>query len=373
MKTLLKLIVIMFLTTVNCFSQDITGTLATDGNFVIKDAANNFFYLKQSTGFLGLGGVTSPRAQLEVGGTDGLLVTGTVGSGTTLNLGAGPRLHWYPKKAAFRVGVAPGNYWADANIGLYSIAMGIRTIATGVSAIAIGTGGTDGAYTWANGDYSIAIGHGAVTNNRKGAMVIGDNTYGSIAYASQDNQFTARFTGGFRLYTHWADSSEGVYMKGNTSGWSNYCDRNLKENFEAVDGEWMLSKIRELPVTKWNYKSSGPSIKYIGPVAQDFYKAFQLGGTDSLGINSICIDGITLAGVKALEERTSKILIEINYLKEKNAQLDLENKKLKEQLSSISKLDNELSKVSALRAELEDQLKILKTKNESEDVALLER
>ena len=143
------------------------------------------------------------------------------------------------------------------------------------------------------------------------------------------------------------------------SGWSNYCDRNLKENFETVDGELLLSKIKELPITKWNYKSGDPSIKYIGPVAQDFYKAFQLGGTDSLGINSICIDGVSLAGVKALEERTSEILVEINLIKDKNVQLELENKYLKEQLSNIGKLDDELSKVSALRTELEKQLKTL--------------
>ena len=75
--------------------------------------------------------------------------------------------------------------------------------------------------------------------------------------------------------------------------------------------------------------------------------------------NSICIDGVSLAGVKALEERTSEILVEINLIKDKNVQLELENKYLKEQLSNIGKLDDELSKVSALRTELEKQLKTL--------------
>ncbi|MDP3832264.1 MAG: tail fiber domain-containing protein [Ignavibacteriaceae bacterium] len=357
MKTLLRLIAVMFLITVNCFSQDITATIATDGNFVIKDATSNFFYLKQSNGLLGLGGVTNPRAQLEVGGTEGILSTGTVGSGTSLNLGAGSRLHWYPKKAAFRVGAASGTHWNDSNIGLYSIAMGNSTRAMGVGAIAIGDGSQTG--TVASGDYSIAIGRGANTNFHSGSMVIGDNAQFQIAYSSQPNELTTRFIGGYRFYTSTPDSNSGVYMRGNMSGWSNYCDRNLKENFETVDGELLLSKIKELPITKWNYKSGDPSIKYIGPVAQDFYKAFQLGGTDSLGINSICIEGVSLAGVKALEERTSEIIVEINLIKNKNVQLELENKYLKEQLSNIGKLDDELSKVSALRTELEKQLKTL--------------
>jgi len=357
MKIMQTTFVIIFFITVNYFAQGITGTLATDGNFVIKDATSNFFYLKQSNGLLGLGGVTNPRAQLEVGGTEGILSTGTVGSGTSLNLGAGSRLHWYPKKAAFRVGAVRGTHWNDSNIGLYSIAMGNSTEAMGVGAIAIGDGSVTG--TVASGDYSIAIGRGASTNFQSGSMVIGDNAQFQIAYSSQPNELTTRFIGGYRFYTSTPDSNSGVYMRGNMSGWSNYCDRNLKENFETVDGELLLSKIKELPITKWNYKSGDPSIKYIGPVAQDFYKAFQLGGTDSLGINSICIDGVSLAGVKALEERTSEILVEINLIKDKNVQLELENKYLKEQLSNIGKLDDELSKVSALRTELEKQLKTL--------------
>ena len=371
MKILQRSFVIIFFLAANYFAQGITGTLANDGNFVIKDAFTNFFYLKQSTGLLGLGGVTNPRAQLEVGGTEGILSTGTVGSGTSLNLGAGPRLHWYPKKAAFRVGVASGTDWDDSNIGLYSIAIGNKPRATGEGAIAIGGGSFTS--TVASGDYSIAIGQGANTDGKSGSMVIGDNAYAQTAYSSADNQITMRFVGGYRFYTSTPDSTAGVYMRSNMSGWSNYCDRNLKENFETIDEELLLSKIRELPITKWNYKSGDPSIKYIGPVAQDFYKAFQLGGTDSLGINSICIEGISLAGVKALEKRTSEIIVEINLIKDKNVQLELENKYLKEQISNISKFNDELSKVSKLREELEAQVNNLKNKIESESVTLFKK
>jgi uncharacterized small protein (DUF1192 family) len=48
-------------------------------------------------------------------------------------------------------------------------------------------------------------------------------------------------------------------------------------------------------------------------VAQDFYAAFGLGESDRL-INTIDIDGINMAGVKALENRTARQQKEIERL-----------------------------------------------------------
>lgn len=91
-----------------------------------------------------------------------------------------------------------------------------------------------------------------------------------------------RFSGGYRLWSSYPDSTAGVYMRHGQSGWSNYCDRNMKENFTEVDGEEVLEKIQRIPVTKWNYKKTDPHEKYVGPLAQDFYAAFHWNGTDCL-------------------------------------------------------------------------------------------
>ena len=109
----------------------------------------------------------------------------------------------------------------------------------------------------------------------------------------------------------------------------------------------MLGKIRLLPVSKWNYIQTDPSIRYIGPMAQDFWQAFRLGGTDSLGINSIAIDGVNLAAVKALEARTSE-------LREKTARIaELEERlrALEEQLGELATLRTELEAVKAFLRE----------------------
>jgi len=160
-------------------------------------------------------------------------------------------------------------------------------------------------------------------------------------------------------------------MRHGQSGWSNYCDRNMKENFEPVDGEWLLGKIKNIPITKWNYKKTNVNDKYIGPMAQDFYAAFQLGGTDSLGINSICIDGVNMAGIKALEKRTSIMNDKMQNIIEQNEQLIAENKKLKEQLSNVSKVNDELEELRKLKAELQEQIKLVKTKYERDEVAII--
>ena len=372
------------------FAQNITNTLATGGVFSIINGANTYFTVKQSTGLIGIGtNATDPRAQLEIGGTDGLLVRGTVNTGTVRALGAGLRLHWYPRKGAFRVGNAETSYWDDdgtsyPKLALYSIAMGYQPRATAVATTAIGaynhaTGDyalslgsysqatashaiAIGTQVYATGIYSIAMGSGANTNGRDGAMVVGDDTYFQTAYAAADNQLTMRFSGGFRFWTSYPDSTAGVYMRHGQSGWSNYCDKNMKENFEPVDGEWILGKIKNMPITKWNYKKTDPNEKYIGPISQDFHAAFHLNGTDSLGINSISIDGVNMAAIKALEKRTSEMKAVIDFLIK-------ENKELKEHVSNVNKVNDELQELRKLKAELQDQLKIVKAKNERENVA----
>lgn len=346
------------------YTQSTSLTLPTTDNtssFNVNNSSATSLLKVNGAGKVGIG-QTEPRAQLEVGGLNGILSTGAFGTGDALTPGAGARLHWYPKKAAFRAGVAEGAYWDDSNIGNYSIALGYQNRATGENALALGSnsqasgsyaiaiGAGQYGYAIASGPYSIAIGGETNTNNREGAMVIGDHSYFNTTYASSANQLTMRFTGGFRLWTSSPDSARGVYMRPNTSGWSNYSDRNKKENFEIIDLEKHLEQIKKAPVTKWNYKGCDQTIKYMGPMAQDFYAAFQLGGDDSLGINSICLEGVTLAGVQALIKRTDDLKTAQQALHTAQQQLKLQTDKvaqletsLFEQNQKISELEKALS------------------------------
>ena len=111
-------------------------------------------------------GTTVPTTALHVTGNDGVLFEGTYHNGTALSLGAGTRMMWYPKKAAFRAGSISGTQWDDANIGYYSTAMGYNTTASGYSSTAMGR------EIEAGGDYSFAI----ALNDQNGTNVTQANT-----------------------------------------------------------------------------------------------------------------------------------------------------------------------------------------------------
>ncbi|MBE0644011.1 MAG: tail fiber domain-containing protein, partial [Bacteroidetes bacterium] len=216
--------------------------------------------------------------------------------------------------------------YAAWSTGAYSTAFGQNTRATGYHSFAVGyaavasgnTATAVGFNTTASGEKSTAMGSYVSTNGKLGSFILGDASTTSLWTSALPNQMKMRFAGGYQLYTN-STATTGVYMNGNTSGWINFSDRNRKENFTPVAGEWLLAKIRNLPVTEWNYKNSDPDVRYIGPMAQDFWQAFHLGGTDSLGINSIAIDGVNLAAIKALEERTAELQAATSRLTELTA------------------------------------------------------
>jgi hypothetical protein len=101
-------------------------------------------------------------------------------------------------------------------------------------------------------------------------------------------------------------------------------------------------------------------------MAQDFYGAFHLGGTDSLGINSISIDGVNMAGVKALEKRTREMKTVLESVQKQNALLMEENRKLQEQLAGLKNVSEEAAALRLLKAEMLEQLNIIKAKNKIE-------
>ncbi|TFH57896.1 MAG: tail fiber domain-containing protein, partial [Candidatus Zixiibacteriota bacterium] len=58
-------------------------------------------------------------------------------------------------------------------------------------------------------------------------------------------------------------------------------DRNQKENFQSVDGDDVLRKIRQLSLTSWNYIGDDrKQSRHYGPVAQEFFATF---GDDGVG------------------------------------------------------------------------------------------
>jgi len=210
-----------------------------------------------------------------------------------------------------------------------ALAMGPSSIAGGLASIVIGPSIANGSFgvaiglqNSASGNFSVAIGKNARTANRQGSIVLGDGCAGfssDSVYPTANNQFIARGCGGVKIFTN-QGLTAGVELAAGGSGWSAVSDRNRKENFQTIDGEDVLRRLRTVPVTSWNYKTQDKTIRHMGPMAQDLYAAFGVGESDKM-INSIDIDGVNLAAVRALSDRTLKQQEEIDSLKKQNAEL----------------------------------------------------
>ena len=376
MKALLIAFAMSVVFTSALFSQSTTIKLPTQdstSNFIVTDNNNNVLF--------------------KIYGTGGFYVLGNANGASLPALGSVPRLMWDPHHEAFRAGIVYNTQWDSANIGSYSFAAGDNSTASGDGSTATGENSTAsttcatamgnsvfaggygatafgtstrasgnwstatgyettasgilstalGMSTTASGDSSTAIGTWVSTNSKSGACIIGDgSSAGTATNSSANDQMMMRFAGGYVLYSN-RGLTTGVHMDAGVSGWTNYCDRNKKTNFCPIDGEELLLKIREIPITEWSYKGADPSIRYIGPMAQDFYAAFHLGGTDSLGINSISIDGVNMAAVQALEKRT--------------AELQKASAKIAELEERTSELQASLNKLSAVVQTLVDEKK----------------
>jgi hypothetical protein len=198
--------------------------------------------------------------------------------------------------------------------GPYSTALGENTIASGWAATAMGR------ETSASGEFSTAMGNYADTNGKYGAFVYGDDSSTLTVQASADNQYVVRAAGGTYFYSN-AGMTAGVRLSAGAGSWSTVSDVNRKENFRSEDGEVVLAKITGTEVTSWNYKAQDPSIRHVGPAAQDFYAAFGLGESDTT-ITTLDISGINMLAIQALEKRTSDLRTENEQLKARIADLE---------------------------------------------------
>jgi len=109
-------------------------------------------------------------------------------------------------------------------------------------------------------------------------------------------------------------------------------DRNLKTDFTVVDPAAVLEHVVALPIQRWRYKDD-QATRHIGPVAQDFHAAFQV-GTDDKHIATVDADGVALAAIQGLNRKLEK---ENATLKTKSAKLAAENTEIKARLAALER------------------------------------
>jgi hypothetical protein len=292
---------------------------------------------------------------------------------------------------------------ASANNG---VAIGQYCTASGLNSVAIGNGSSAKPNT-ASGNGSFAIGKECNTNGVTGAICMGtganiDTSSGNIGtscffwngdvdnggtvaphkYANSHSTDDGGSTGGgicfwggrsgeFRIgfgnsvanasYSSHTDSDLlGSHMlltmiyKAGSTGWDAPSDINKKENLVEQNYSDTLTKIMEMPVYTYNYKTYSPEQKNIGPVAQDFNRLFP-SNSDPLMINSGSLAGVTLASVKGVKLELDSLSTSVDSRFASNSETTSALQ------SRITVLESSLTSALAQIAALESRLAALET------------
>jgi trimeric autotransporter adhesin len=219
---------------------------------------------------------------------------------------------------------------------------GFSNTAGGNSAVVGGSNNT------ALGPQSFAAGTNAKAT-LNGSFVWGDNTVTNLPSPAV-NSFTVRASGGIWLGTtsspsipvgRFINTSTGGYLS-SAGVWTDASDRALKHDFRPLNREDVLQKVAKMPITSWSYKAENPSVRHIGPMAQDFYAAFGL-GLDNKHIGTIDEGGVALAAIQGLY-RQNKALERQN--RSLNARLGSQEAQLARQNARLMKLERAVAKGS---------------------------
>jgi len=235
--------------------------------------------------------------------------------------------------------------WSNTALGERALANsnGDRNTATGTDSLRNNTGGNNNTATGmqaltanTTGSNNTAFGRFALATNTIGN---GNTAIGSSAGVSSGDLSNATAIGGGAL----VDASNKIRL-GNASvtviegqvAYTFTSDKTKKENFQAVDGESVLVKLRDIPLTSWNYIGQDRlQFRHYGPMAQDFFAAF---GHDNIGVigtpttlNSGDLSGILMVAVQALEQHTIE-------LQQKEAQLAAREAQLEAKLARLEAL-----------------------------------
>ena len=235
--------------------------------------------------------------------------------------------------------------------GDYNTASGVDALRSNTTGSLNTASGVHALFSNTTGDDNTASGYGALFSNTTGSLntasglnALANNTTGNNNTASGFQALVSNTTGTKHRHRVRADVSAGNLTNataigfgaivnasnkirlGNTAvtviegqvAFTASSDKTKKENFQPVDGEEVLGKIRGFELTSWNFIGHDPKeFRHYGPMAQDFFAAFGHDGVGQIGtettINSGDLAGILMIAVQALEKRTAE-------LKQKEAQ-----------------------------------------------------
>jgi hypothetical protein len=267
-------------------------------------------------------------------GYDATVSGGTfnVASGTQSTIGGGYKNQAtdFDTTVAGGAGNSAGGTYAAVGGGLSNgAAASCATVSGGYRNTAGGPFSTvpGGSLNQAGAEFSLAAGQRAIVDSpHQGAFLYADASDYDF-HSAAANEFAVRATGGVRFVTGLdggGGPAIGVALAPGSGSWSSLSNLELKANVWAVDELLILRRLAELPISTWNYTSQDPSIRHIGPVAQDFYAASGV-GEDEAYISAVDADGVALAAIQGLyrlvQEQEARISAQERQIEDLEARL----------------------------------------------------
>lgn len=83
---------------------------------------------------------------------------------------------------------------------------------------------------------------------------------------------------------------------------------------DPVNGYQVLEQVVQLPVSTWRYHWDPPHVRHLGPMAQDWWKAFGVGEND----RTICCtdaNGVAIVAIQALHRELTELRNEVAALR----------------------------------------------------------
>ncbi len=119
-------------------------------------------------------------------------------------------------------------------------------------------------------------------------------------------------------------------------------DRNLKEKFTSINPKEILERVVAMPISSWNFKKDETE-RHIGPMAQDFYAAFNV-GPDDKHIATVDEGGVALAAIQGLNEKLQESQTKLQaklqtMVQEKDAEIQALEKRMAD-LEALIKSSN---------------------------------
>ena len=248
-----------------------------------------------------------------------------------------------------------------------TIAGGVGNIASGITAYVGGGSGNfarglfatvpGGQDNLAQGKYSFAAGRQAKVT-ADGGFVWADSQPFDFSIG-QPNRFEARATGGVRFVTAidvaTGAPTAGVEVPPGGGAWSSLSDRAVKINVQDVDPRDILQRLVSVPIHRWSYAAQGPAILHLGPMAQDFASAFEV-GEDDKHISTVDADGVALSAIQGLNAKVERGEAELR--KQIRAQ-DAQIMALRDRLAQLETVNAESARLKGELAELRRTVEVL--------------